>query len=174
MDYKELKEYLAVGEPITAVEVVPGVTIEVSQYLPIEEKAALVQEVVNASIDEQTGCFSPVRVNVYFAIGMLIHYCKMSFEDENIIEAYDLLEQNGVIDKVLAAIPDEERGFIETLVNDTIEDISRYNSSLAGMISAMSDNANNLDGTISDILEKIKNREGMEMLAEIKNMVGTD
>mgnify|MGYP006926996284 FL=1 len=63
---------------------------------------------------------------------------------------------------------------MKSLVNDTINDIARYNSSAAGIIQSMSNNAGGLDSQITDILEKIKNGEGMETLSVIKDVVGKD
>lgn len=153
----------------------PDHTVRVLQYLPIDGKANLVQYVVNAAIDNNTGCFSPVRVNVYYAIGVVRSYCGVHFDDlQDMAEAYDLLESTDILSHIMEAIPEEERVYMENLVNDTIEDIARYNNSFAGMMSAMSVEANDLGTSLEDILEKIKNREGMELLGEIKNAVGTD
>lgn len=153
----------------------PEYTIRVLQYLPIDGKANLVQYVVNAAIDNNTGCFSPVRVNVYYCIGVMRAYCGIHFDDDqDIAEAYDLLESTGILGIVMESIPEEERTYMESLINDTIEDISRYNSSLAGMLSSMNQDANNLDESIKKILEQVKNREGLEILEEIKNVGGID
>lgn len=150
-------------------------TIRVLQYLPIDGKANLVQYVVNAAVDNNTGCFSPIRVNVYYAIGLLRSYCGIHFDElQDVAQAYDLLENTGILNKVMMAIPEDERTYMETLINDTIKDISRYNNSFAGMISAMSGDAADLGTAIEDILEKIRNKDGMEFLGQIRTAVGTD
>lgn len=149
--------------------------LNVLQYLPIQGKANLLQYVIGSAIDDSTGCFSPIRVNVYYCIGVMRAYCGVHFdEDVDILEAYDKLESTGIIDKVMEAIPEDERKYMETLINDTIEDVTRYNTSIAGMIQNMSDKTEGLDEQLRDILERVKNREGLEILGEIKNVVGTD
>lgn len=149
--------------------------IRVLQYLPTEGKTNLIQYVVDKSIDSMTGCFSPLRVNVYFAIGLIRSYCGIHFdEDMRVDEAYDMLESLGIVDKIIESIPIEEREYIETLINDTIKDIARYNNSFAGIMAVMSLDSQELDTSIKDILENVKNKEGLEVLAEIKNVVGTD
>lgn len=153
----------------------PEYTLRVLQYLPINGKANLVQYVVNASIDDTTGCFSPVRVNVHYAIGVLRAYCGVHFaEDDDIVEAYDMLESIGVFGRVMEAIPEDERNYMENLINDTIEDISKYNHSLAGMVGAMNKDTDGLNESLRTVLEQIKNREGLEILEEIKNVGGKD
>lgn len=149
-------------------------TILIKQYLPINDKARLIQDVAIGALDPMTNTFSPVRVNVYYAIGVLKYYCGIEIEEENIIEAYDLFEQHGLLDEIILSIPSEEITYMESLVKDTIDDLARYNSSLAGMLANMSNQANGLDESITNILEKIKNKEGLELLDEIKNVVGND
>lgn len=151
--------------------------ISVLQYLPIDDKTKLIQYVVNASIDETTGCASPLRVETYFGLGICSWYAGIEFNEEDNFDpgqTYDLLESNGIISQIMNKIPTEELEFIQDLVNDTIADIVRYNNSAAGIIQAMSSNAQGLDNNISDILEKIKNGEGLETLSVIKDVVGTD
>lgn len=152
-------------------------TISVLQYLPINDKTELIQYVVNASIDETTGCASPLRVETYFSLGVCLWYAGIEFDEEDELgpgQTYDLLESNGIISQIMSYIPAEELAFVRDLVNDTITDIVRYNNSAAGIIQTMSSNAQGLDANISDILEKIKNGEGLETLSVIKDVVGTD
>lgn len=177
-NFNELKEPCPRQEPqYKEIEVGlgPEYTIRVLQYLPINGKANLISYIVNAAIDPNTGCFSPVRTNVYYTIGVMRSYCGMHFDDDiDVAEAYDFLESTGTFDRVLEAIPDEERTYLESLVDDTIADISRYNSSLVGMLSNMNKDATQLDESIQTILEKVKNKEGIELLADIKNVDGID
>lgn len=154
-----------------------NISLEIRQYLPIDEKANLIQFIVNHALDQMTGCFSPVRVEVYFSIAVCKWYAGITFTDKQMVEVsktYDLLEENGVIDKIISVIPENEINFMNELVNDTIDDIARYNSSAAGIIQAMSANAGGLDNQITEILDKVKNGENMETLSVIKDVVGKD
>ncbi len=153
----------------------PEYTIRVLQYLPIQGKSNLLQYVIDLAIDDNTGCFSPIRVNVAYSIGVMRAYCGVHFDDEqNVLEAYDVLERTGILNKVMGAIPEEERNYMESLINDTIEDIVRYNTSLSGMLQNMTKDTNNLDESLKKILADVKDRKGLEILEEIKNVVGTD
>lgn len=146
--------------------------IQVLQYLPIQEKSKFVQYVVNSAIDTTTGCFSPIRVNVYFTIGILHFYCGIQFDEgQDLLEVYDLFEETGIINSILEAIPEEERNYMEKLVTDTIEDVTRYNNSFVGMVNSMSGDAENLDASLKNIMDKIKSKENLEYLEEIKNAV---
>lgn len=151
--------------------------IEVCDYIPIEEKTKFLQFVINGALDEMTGTFSPLRVEVYYAIAICRWYAGVIFTEEdmkNIAMVYDALDTNGFVTAVVEAIPNEEIEYLNSLVKETIDDIARYNTSAAGIIQSMSSDAGSLDTQLGDILEKIKNGEGLEQLSVIKDVVGKD
>ena len=148
--------------------------ITVKHYLPIDDKGQLISYVINSAIDLNTGCFSPLRLNVYFDMGILKFYCGIDIADEDVSKVYDVLENSKIMDKILSEIPQEERDFMQSLVDETAKDIARYNNSFAGIMASMNTDASNLGTSIQDIMDRIKNKEGLELLSEIKNVVGTD
>ncbi len=151
--------------------------LHIKKYLPVDDKANFIQFIVDSSLDDNTGCFSPLRVEVYFSIALCRWYAGIEFDIEDLTHVstvYDTLETNDITRAIIHSIPDEELEFLQELVQETIADISRYNSSAAGIIKTASLDANGLDNQITDLLEKIKNGEGLETLDAIKNVVGTD
>lgn len=151
--------------------------ITVRNYLPIHEKVEFIQFVVANSLDEITGCFSPVRTEIYYGIGLCRYYAGIEFSVEdikNIESTFDALDSTGLIGEIENWIPEEESNFIRGLIDETIQDIARYNSSAAGIINAMSANSTELNETITSTLDAIKNKEGLELLDQIKNVVGND
>ena len=174
MNIKELnlREPEVVTSPITLNS---GVNLDVREYLPIDDKADLITWVITMAVDDKTGCISPIRFETCFSIAVVQRYAGVEIDPEmTISEVYDLLETNDVISQVMGAIPKEELDFLSSLAEDTAKDIVRYNNSFAGMISVLSSDTNSLNDQITDILDKIKNGEGLEQLAVIKDMVGND
>lgn len=158
-----------------SVKVNNATDLQVRTYLPIIEKAALLEYVVNHAIDQETGRFSPIRVELFYSLAVAHWYADIIFEDDvKALEAYDALETNGIFDAIAGAIPEDEVQFLTDMVDSTVKDIADFNSSLAGIIQTASRDAEGLNGTITDILEKIENKQGIENLSEIKNVVGTD
>ncbi len=175
MNFKDMN--LQSNLEVQTIRIIDDLKLEVRDYLPIAEKTQFIQFVVNGALDENTGCFSPVRTYVYFAIALCKWYGNIEFDEEdlkNIEHTFDTLYTNLVIENISDAIDPIELNLTKKLVNDTIDDISRYNSSAAGIVRFMSTDAGNLDNQIGDILEKIKNREGLETLDDIKAVVGKD
>jgi hypothetical protein len=168
---------LSVEQSTQSVKINDALTLEVRKYLPIKEKTDFLQFIVNSTLDENTGCFSPVRVNVYYSIAICRWYASIDFdlEDlEHIEDIFDALETNGIVEAILSAIPQGEQDFMNELVEETIHDIARYNSSAAGIIRSMSVNAGDLDSQLNSILEKVKDKEGIEMVTALKDMGKSD
>lgn len=149
--------------------------LAVRNYLPMTEKIALISYVVDHALDESTGRFSPVRVGLFFDLAVAHFYGGINFPDEvKALDAYDALETNFVLNAIISAIPQDEYVSMRELVIETTNDIADYNSSFAGVMQIASQDADGLGNQIEELLGKVKNREGMELLSEIKNVVGTD
>lgn len=152
-----------------------GNKIEIKQYLPQAEKANFVRYVFENSIDEKTNTFSPIRIETYFGIALVKWYSNISFTEkqlEDIVKTYDKLESSNLLHLIQAEIPEHEYDYIESMVYDTIDDYERFANSFVGMISAISSDASDLNQQINDIMNKIQNKEGLEELAAIKDIVG--
>ena len=152
-----------------------GVELNVRTYLPIDAKADLISWVINMALDERTGAISPVRFEVCFSVAVVQRYCGVEIpEDESLSTVYDLLETNEVISQVMGAIPENEIDFLKELAMDTAADVERYSTSFAGVISSMNTDTTELTTQLQKILDNINNNEGLEQLAVIKDMVGSD
>lgn len=152
------------------VKVDESTTLKIRSYLPVEEKGQLVTFVINSALDPNTGCFSPLRTEVYFSLGLAKFYADIDFE-ENLIgdvgNIYDKLESSGINTMIVSAIPKDEYDFICGLVEDTIADLARFNNSFMGMLSNMSGESTDLTGQIQEIVEQLKEAKGLEVLTEL-------
>ena len=166
---------LKLNKEVATIALAEDIVIEVKQYLPQTEKAKLIEFVLSNAIDDKTSSFSPIRIETYFFLAVVKYYTNITFTEKQLEDApktYDLLESNEIFAQVISAIPEEELRFIDECVNATAKDISAFNNSLAGIISNMSAEATSTNMQLNDILERIKNKEGIETLAEIRNIVG--
>ena len=116
-----------------------GISIEVLNYLPINEKFNLIEKTLEKSYENNI--YNPVKLDMYFALNLVYLYSNISFtdkqrEDEN--KLYDVLQSNGVLDKIIDAIDDEEYNYLYTLLVETEEKRNEYGKSLIGIIDAMS------------------------------------
>lgn len=158
------------------VKVNDDLTLTVRKHLSIQEKTEFIQYIVNSALDDRTGCFSPLRVEVYYALAICHWYGGIVFEDlSDAGKTYDILETNGVIDKIGSAIDYDERTYIRELTEETVKDIARYNNSAAGIIQMMSADTDGLNNQIVSVLDKIReNGDQAELTKLFKTMVGND
>ena len=68
--------------------------IEVKQYLPINDKLALISRVINLSHDSSNNFANPVQIEVIGTIEIIMAYTNLSFTEkqkEDYAKLYDLL-----------------------------------------------------------------------------------
>lgn len=154
-----------------------GAEIEVKDVIPMQDKIDLIQFVVDNTVDMLTGTFSPIRFEIWFTIAVCKWYADIEFDEEdlrNVTETYDALDFSGLADEIADTMNQNERAYLEQTVRETIQDIGRFNTSAAGIIHSMSNSATGLDDQITELLKKVKDGEGLEQLAAIKDVVGID
>ena len=125
--------------------------IEVKQYLPISDKINIITNVIENSADDNNFA-NPVKVEVFANLEIMYAYTNISFTDkqkENPTKLYDLLEENGIIAEVIAAIPENEYALLLGWIDETIEAFYTYRNSVLGILESISQDysALNLDAT---------------------------
>lgn len=148
--------------------------IEVKQYLPVNDKLNLIGRVLMNSADENY--FSnPVKIETVGAVEIIMAYTNLSFTEkqkEDIAKLYDLLESNGIINKIIEAIPTEEYNFLIEGIDATVESVYTYRNSIYGILDTISQDYSNLNFNIEDISKKLANGENIELVKNIVTKLG--
>ena len=124
---------------------IEGTEIEVLKYLPIEEKYSLINITLQSA--KEGVLYNPVKLDAYFHIYLVMMYSNISFTDkqkEEPLKLYDVLKSNGLLDKIILAIDEEEYNDLIKYLNQQEEDIYHYK--------------NTISGTISEIIEQLPAR----------------
>ena len=148
--------------------------IELKQYISVNDKLKLISDIINNTVDEHSFC-NPVKVKVYLSIGIVENYTNISFTEkqkEDIVKLYDLIQSNGLFDKILAAIPDEEFNDLLNSTWDSIDAIYTYNNSAMGVIENIGSNYKDMNLDVEEIQQKLANGENVEFLKEILDKLG--
>lgn len=148
--------------------------IEVKQYLPVNEKLSLIERVVNLSQDENNFP-NPIKIDVIGSIEMIAAYTNITFTEkqkEDIGKLYDLLEENGIIDKIIAAIPEIEYEFLINGIDKTIDAVYDYRNSALGILDAIKTDYSNLDLEATEIQKKLNNPEALSTVKEVLDKLG--
>ena len=77
----------------------------------------------------------------------------------------------GIVQRTVESYDRNEWIDISLLLDETINNIERFNASFSGTMTAMSGNATELGDQLDSIMEKLKNKEGLEEIAAIKEFM---
>lgn len=148
--------------------------VEVIQYLPIAEKAALSERVINAAIDEN-GVLSSSRKIVYFDLELIKTYTNINITDKMMEEApktYDLLKMNGIFKAIEEAIPEQEFWEISQRVYDDCDNVVKYLNSFKGIMKAINQDYSNTEMDVDKIMTELKDPEAYGLLKDILDKIG--
>lgn len=149
-------------------------TIEVKQYLPVNDKLTLISEVINNSADENNFA-NPVKVEVYATVAIIEAYTNITFTDkqkEDITKLYDKLVSGELYQTILHLIPVEEINSLFDALRSSIDAVYSYRNSVMGILENISTDYSNLDLDASAIQAKLADPENMALLKNILTKLG--
>jgi hypothetical protein len=133
---------------------VEGTDIEVLKYLPIEEKISLINIALQNA--KEGTIYNSIKLDAYFHLYLVMMYSNISFTEkqkEDPIKLYDTLKSNGLLDKIILAMEEEEYNYLLECLNQQEEDIYLYQNSTAGIISNAIDQLPVRAEQLSEIVE---------------------
>ena len=146
-------------------------TIEVKQYLPVQDKLSLIGRVIELAHDQDHNYSNPVKADVFRDLEMVFNYTNISFTDkqkEDIPKLYDQLVSSGLMDAIMKAIPEEERSDISIGVYDSIESVYKYQNSVLGVLDAIKADYGDMNINIDKMIEAFKDSpENLGTLREV-------
>ena len=148
--------------------------IEVKQYLPISDKINIITNVIENSADDNNFA-NPVKVEVFANLEIMYAYTNISFTDkqkEDPTKLYDLLEENGIIAEVIAAIPENEYALLLGWIDETIEAFYTYRNSVMGIMEQISEDYSNLSLDATEIQQKLADPQNLELLKSVMTKLG--
>ena len=148
--------------------------IEVKQYLPISDKINIITNVIENSADDNNFA-NPVKVEVFANLEIMYAYTNIGFTDKqkgDPTKLYDLLEENGIIAEVIAAIPENEYALLLGWIDETIEAFYTYRNSVMGIMEQISADYSNLSLDATEIQQKLADPQNLELLKDIMTKLG--
>lgn len=149
-------------------------TIEVKQYLPIEEKLVVISNIINNSIDEND-FYNPVRLEIFTTLEILYAYTNLNITSkmkEDPFKLYDVVLSSGLYDKVLEAMPTDEFDRIDVSAHATIRNIYNYKNSAMGILENITSDYGNLSLEASELQKTIANPENLALLKDVMGKLG--
>lgn len=148
--------------------------ITIIQYLPVNDKLAIVERVLGNAIDD-TGYLNPVRLEIFTNIEIIKTYTNISITDkmmENPTKVYDLMILNGILDAVIDAIPEEEYNDVFEAVIDSGEHVVKYLNSFAGMMKTVTADYKNTEMNVDKLMATLGDPEQVGLVKDILDKIG--
>lgn len=131
-----------------------GSKIEVKQYLPISDKIDLIDITLQKAKEENL--HNPLKVDMFFHLNLVYLYTNIKFTDKQREEEdklYDTLNSTGLIDAIIAEIPEKEYNYLRNMANEKVENDLKYNTTAASLIAKLIEDLPRNAQAAADILE---------------------
>ena len=151
-----------------------GEEIEVKQYLPIQDKLALISRVISYAADQYNFANS-VKLDLFLSLEIMYEYTNINFTEkqkENSTKLYDLLEENGLIDAVISLIPSTEYQTLYEGVAEISKNIYTYQNSVLGILENVVKDYDGLKFDSKEILGELSNSENLSLVKDVIDKLG--
>ena len=153
-----------------------GQNIEVKQYLPINDKATLVAQILNYTLNNGENRFAnPLQIEVMTLIGVIEKYTNINFTDkqkEDPAKLYDLVVSSGLWKMILDNINIEDYTAFLNYCDEAIKSYYSYHNSIFGILDSINTNYNNMNLDATEIQQKLADPENMALLRDVLAKLG--
>lgn len=150
-------------------------TISVIQYLPLEKKLAIMQNIIEQAGNNEEGFYNIVKLTVFYTIEMLRAYTNISFTEKQLEEPqklYDIIVLNNIWNEVKKAIPQSELTDIWENTCALAREITDYNHSALGILNLVSNDYDNLNLDVKEMTEKLSDRTNLTLIKDLLTKLG--
>lgn len=153
-----------------------GQNIEIKQYLPINEKAILISNVLNYTINNGLMRFiNPVQLEVFTVLQIVEKYTNINFTEkqkEDPVKLYDLIISSGFWNKILDNLDKEEYNIILNYIDKSINSFYNYYNSVYGILDNMNKEYETLNLDAAEIQKKLSDPEHLSLLKDVVTKLG--
>jgi hypothetical protein len=171
VSYTKLKKKV---EPEVSIVEFNGEKIEVRQWIPTQDRLALMGRVIELAHDENYHFINPIHLVVFTALEVIKAYTNITFtekQEEDIPKLYDEIVCSGLWEAVREALPEEALN-MDWQIHHVAEEYYKYQNSMPGVMENIKLNYDTKDMDIDNLINKIKDPESFGMIKEIINTLG--
>lgn len=150
-------------------------TISVIQYLPLEKKLAIMQNIIEQAGNNEEGFYNIVKLTVFYTIEMLRAYTNISFTEKQLEDPqklYDIIVLNNIWNEVKKAIPQSELTDMWENTCALAREITDYNHSALGILNLVSNDYDNLNLDVKEMTEKLSDRTNLTLIKDLLTKLG--
>ena len=129
--------------------------IKISQYLPIDEKIALIDIALQKSM--YNGMIHPLQLKKYYELGLVYMYSDIVFSEKDRADEaqiYDDLWASGLLDEIIKRIAPREIQTCAEMLKETKIAIEKYKVSAVGIVETL---INVIEEEVPHIMDTVNN-----------------
>ena len=141
-------------------------TIEVKQYLPVNDKLELISNVINLSADDNNFA-NPVKIAIFTTLEILYNYTNLTFTEkqkEDPAKLFDLVISNGLVKEVVNAMDKAEYDDLISGIQRSVDAVYDYRNSVFGILDTIATDYSNLNLDATNIQKALADPENMDLL----------
>lgn len=149
--------------------------IQIKEYLPIEEKAKLIEKIVGDSLDDNNFA-NPTKITLNLITEILftylsnINFTDKQKEDKNNI--YDLFVSTGLWDNIYKNVLHNEYDFIKENVYAMINEVYKYRDSVLGILDVVNQDYSNVSFDAENIQKNLADPNNLSLLKDVVTKLG--
>lgn len=147
--------------------------IEVSHYLPMEDKIDLIQIALQKALEN--GIYNEMKLEVYFNLNIVYMYTNLEFNADDLADEfklYDELKTNDVFLSVIGAIPDDEYDDLLNFLTLTQKSHEKNKRSAAALLQSVIQDLPKNAAAAREIVETFDPEKYSEVVNFAKNANG--
>ena len=153
-----------------------GQNIEVKQYLPINDKATLVAQILNYTLNNGENRFAnPLQIEVMTLLGIIEKYTNINFTEkqkEDPAKLYDLIVSSGLWGNILNSLDNDDYEVLLYYIDEAIKSYYSYYNSVFGILDSINTDYNNMNLDATEIQKKLADPENMSLLRDVLSKLG--
>lgn len=144
---------------------------KVKDYLPINEKLIICQNVLNYSNDGLNFAV-PLKVKMFTELEIIRAYGNVNVDYDNPADSYDRYYQDGTITEVFSRVPYQELQSVIDAVQGTIDSYYKFRNSALGILETISADYSELGVKADDIQKKLADPNNLTLVKDILTKLG--
>ena len=153
-----------------------GQNIEVKQYLPIQDKAMILSNVLNQTFGDGTNRYvNPLSLELSIVFQIIEYYTNISFTEkqkENPTKLFDLIVGSDLWAEIVNNLNKEDYDSLLNYINEAIESLYKYYNSVYGILDGINQQYKDMDLDATKIQKKLADPENMILLKDVMTQLG--
>ena len=146
--------------------------IKISNYLPIDEKIALIDIALQKSM--YNGMVHPLQLKKYYELGLVYMYSDIIFSEEDRADEakiYDALYTSGLLNEIIKSIPAREIQTLAEMLKETKVAVEKHKVSAVGIIETLINVIENEVPHIMDMVNNLTPENAQQLLQMISSKI---